>query len=126
MPLLKIKNLKTFYFLFVVFTFYFLLFTFVLAQAPQSTFQLPPGEPLTYTKITNILDLAAKTLYTAGITLGVITLAVSGIMFFAAKSDTEAKSAKGWFRNGIIGTFVILAIGVIIQTIKVIVQGGFF
>ena len=102
-------------------------FSFVfLAQQPQSTFQLPPGDPLTYTRITNLLDATARFLYTAGITLAVITLAVSGIMYFWAKSDTEAKSAKGWLKNGIIGTFIILAIGVIIQTIKVIVQGGFF
>jgi len=95
----------------------------VLAQQP---FQLPPGSPVTYASVSSGLDLTAKFLYTAGITVGVITLVVSGIMFFWAKSDTEAKSAKGWFRNGVIGAFVILATGVIIQTIKVIVEGRFF
>lgn len=102
----------------------FSFLNFVIAQQPP--FQLPPGNPLTYKGITILLDNTAKFLYTAGITLGVITLVVSGIMFFWAKSDTEAKNAKGWFRNGIIGTFIILAIGVIIQTIKIIVEGGFF
>lgn len=102
------------------------VFYTILAQAPKSTFQLPPGDPLTYKGINALLDNTAKFLYTAGITLGVITLVVAGIMYFAAGSDIEAKKAKGWFRNGIIGTFVILAIGVIIQTIKIIVEGGFF
>lgn len=92
----------------------------------QSTFELPPGEPLTYTRITNLLDNTARFLYTAGITLGVVTLVITGIMFFWAKSDIEAKNAKGWFRNGIIGTFVILAIGVIIKTIQIIIEGRFF
>lgn len=99
-----------------------LFFNTILAQQ----FQLPPGDPITYSTAQTFLENTAKFLYTAGITLGVITLVVTGIMYFWAKSDTEAKNAKGWFRNGIIGTFVILAIGVIIQTIKIIVEGGFF
>ncbi|TSC91294.1 MAG: hypothetical protein G01um10142_22 [Parcubacteria group bacterium Gr01-1014_2] len=102
------------------------LLTAFLVQQPQSTFQLPLGEPVTYQRLTNLLDSTAKFLYTAGITLAVITLVISGIMYFWAKSDTEAKSAKGWLRNGIIGVFIILATGVIIQTIKIIVEGGFF
>lgn len=110
MPILKkIKNLS---------------FVF-LAQA-QSTFQLPPGNPVTYQRLTNLLDNTAKFLYGAGVTLGVITLVVSGIMFFWAKSDTDAKNAKAWFKNGIIGAFVILAVGVIILTIQKIVEGRFF
>ncbi len=97
-------------------------FNTILAQQ----FQLPPGSPVTYASASALLDNTAKFLYNAGITLGVITLAVSGIMFFVAKSDTEAKNAKGWFRNGIIGTFIVLAIGVIIKTIQVLVEGRFF
>lgn len=96
----------------------------ILAQ--QSTFQLPPGDPLTYSRVTQFLDATARFLYTAGITLAVITFVVSGIMYFWAGSDTEAKKAKGWFKNGIIGTFIILAIGVIIKTIEIIVRLQFF
>lgn len=97
-----------------------------LAQASGSTFQLPPGNPITYQRLTSLLDNTAKFLYMAGITLGVITLIVSGIMYFAAGSDTKAEKAKGWFRNGVIGAFIILAVGVIIKTIQVIVEGRFF
>ena len=97
----------------------------VIAQ--QSTFQLPPGDPITYQKLTNLLDNTAKFLYTAGITLAVITLIVSGIMYFKSGAGPEGtKSAKGWFKNGIIGVFIILAIGVIIKTIQIIVEGRFF
>lgn len=98
----------------------------ILNFLAQQQFQLPPGEPITSASAQAFVENTARFFYTAGITLGVITLVVSGIMYFWAKSDTEAKSAKGWFWNGIIGTFIILAIGVIIQTIKFIVQGGFF
>ena len=48
-------------------------------------------------------------------------------MYFRAGSDTEAKKAKGWFRNGIIGAFIILAVGVIILTIyNIVVNQSFF
>ena len=100
----------------------FYLFNNLIAQQ----FILPKGEPIKYSTINIFLENTAKFLYTAGITLAVITLVVSGIMYFVAGSDTEAKNAKGWFRNGIIGAFIILAVGVIINTIKIIVEGGFF
>lgn len=96
----------------------------ILAQV--STFQLPPGNPVTYASVSAGLDKTAKFLYGAGVTLAVITLVVSGIMFFAARGEAEAKKGKAWFKNGIIGTFIILAIGVIIKTIQIIVQGRFF
>lgn len=99
-------------------------FNIILAQ--QSTFQLPPGSPVTYASLSAGLDLTAKFLYTAGTTVGVITIVVSGIMFFWAKSEPDAKNAKGWFKNGITGAFVILATGVIIKTIDIIVRGRFF
>lgn len=102
----------------------FSFLNFVIAQKPA--FQLPPGNPITYSTTQAFLENTARFLYTAGITLGAITLVITGIMYFWAKSDVEAKNAKGWFRNGVIGTFIILAIGVIIQTIKIIVEGGFF
>ena len=98
----------------------------VIAQ--QSTFQLPPGDPITYQKLTNLLDNTAKFLYTAGITLAVITLIVSGIMYFKSGAGPEGtKSAKTWFKNGIIGAFIILAVGVIILTIyNIVVTRTFF
>ena len=101
-------------------------FSFLNTAIAQQQFQLPPGSSVTYASVSAGLDLTAKFLYTAGITLGVITLVVSGIMFFWAKSSADAKEAKGWFRNGIIGAFIILAVGVIIKTIQIIIQGRFF
>ncbi|MEK7659369.1 MAG: pilin [Patescibacteria group bacterium] len=102
----------------------FSFLNFVIAQ--QSTFQLPPGDPITYQRLTSLLDNTAKFLYTAGVTLGVVAIVVSGIMYFMAGSDTKAEKAKGWFRNGVIGAFIILAVGVIIKTIQIIVEGRFF
>lgn len=113
------------YFLILIFAFSFLFFNFAFAQ--RSTFELPPGDPLTYSRVTQFLDATARFLYTAGITLAVIVFVVSGIMYLKA-GGTEANitKAKAWFKNGIIGTFIILAIGVIIKTIEVVVRLQFF
>ncbi|TSC91293.1 MAG: hypothetical protein G01um10142_21 [Parcubacteria group bacterium Gr01-1014_2] len=99
-----------------------------LALVPDYTVpQLPPGPTLTQGGLLDILNSIANFLIAAGIILAIITIVISGIMYFWAKSDTEAKSAKGWFRNGITGAFIILAVGVIILTIyNIVVTGSFF
>ncbi len=97
-----------------------------LKMIAQQQFQLPPGEPITYASASEFLNSTATFLYGAGITLAVITLVVSGIMYFASGSEADAKKGKAWLKNGIIGAFVIIATGVIIKTIELIVRGGFF
>ena len=88
---------------------------------------LPGGTGLTEGEIQGILVNIANFLIAAGVILAIITIVVSGIMYFWAGSDTEAKKAKGWFRNGIIGAVVILAVGVIILTIyNIVVNRSFF
>ena len=95
----------------------------ILAQG----FQLPPGQPWTLARVMNeILTPVANFLIAAGVIGAIITIVISGIMYFAAGSDIKAEKAKGWFRNGVIGAFIILAVGVIINTIALVVTGGFF
>lgn len=90
-------------------------------------FELPPGQPWTLARVMNeILTPVANFLIAAGIILAIITLVISGIMYFWAGSDVKAEKAKGWFRNGVIGAFIILAVGVIINTIALVVTGEFF
>src|SRR3989344_9345991 len=98
------------------------------AQPGYTLPQLPQGVSLSAPFImTRILIPIANFLIAAGIILAIITIVVSGIMYLKSGSDTEAKSAKGWFKNGIIGAFIILAVGVIILTIyNIVVTGTFF
>lgn len=98
------------------------------AQPGYNLPQLPPGASLSAPFIiTNILTPIANFLIAAGIILGIITIVISGIMYFMAGSDTKAEKAKAWFRNGVIGAFVILAVGVIILTIyNIVVNRSFF
>ncbi len=112
--------------------FYLSLFTLVFAQAPlpPPTYTLPPlptGTGYTQAEIQSILIRFANFLIAAGIILGIIAIVVSGIMYFMAGSDIKAEKAKGWFRNGVIGAFIILAVGVIILTIyNIVVTRTFF
>ena len=89
---------------------------------------LPPGTPLNQGDVQGLLIKFANFLIAAGIILAVITIVVSGIMYFRAGSDaTKATTAKTWFKNGIIGAFIILAVGVIILTIyNIVVTRTFF
>lgn len=88
---------------------------------------LPGGTGLTEGEIQGLLVRFANFLIAAGVILAIITIVVSGLMYFWAGSDTEAKKAKGWFRNGIIGAIIILAVGVIILTIyNIVVNRTFF
>lgn len=116
-------------FILLLFTFYFLLSFGVFAQQPPG-YNLPPlpgGTGLTQGEIQGLLVRFANFLIAAGVILAIITIVISGIMYFKAGSDTEAKSAKGWLRNGIIGAIIILAVGVIILTIyNIVVNRSFF
>lgn len=106
----------------------------ILAQAITPTYSLPPlprgfgpsGQGLSSGIIGVLLTQLANFLIGAGVILAIITIVVSGIMYFKAGSDTEAKNAKGWFKNGLIGAFIILGVGVIIWTVYGIVTGQFF
>lgn len=128
-------------FISLLFTFSFFVFSFAfgtlsvpttplsgVAQLP--TYSLPPlptGSGYTQGEIQSILIKFANFLIAAGIILGIIAIVVSGIMYFMAGSDTKAEKAKGWFRNGVIGAFIILAVGVIILTIyNIVVTRSFF
>ena len=88
---------------------------------------LPAGQGLSAEGIKGLLIQFANFLIGAGVVIAIIVIVWSGIMYFRAGSDTEAKKAKGWFRNGIIGAFIILAVGVIILTIyNIVVNQSFF
>ena len=101
----------------------YILISTILAQQ----FQLPPGEPLTLPRIYNqFLEPLANFLIAGGIVGAIIVIVWSGIMYFKAGSDSEAKNAKAWFKNGLIGALIILGVGVIINTVALVVTGGFF
>lgn len=119
----------------LLFTLYSLLFTFVFAQAQPPGYNLPPlptagpfGTGLTAIKIMDfILIPLTNFLIAAGIILAIITIVVAGVMYLKAGGNPDSvKKAQAWFKNGLIGAFIILGVGVIIWTVYGIVTGQFF
>lgn len=88
----------------------------------------PFGTGLTAIKIRDlILVPLTNFLIAVGIILAIITIVVAGVMYLKAGSDpTKVEKAKGWFKNGLIGAFIILGVGVIVWTVYGIVTGQFF
>lgn len=106
---------------------HFLFFTFVFAQG----YNLPPlpgGTGLTEGEIQGLLVRIANFLIAAGVILAIIAIVVSGIMYLRSGSNPDTvKKALTWFKNGLIGAFIILAVGVIILTIyNIVVNRSFF
>jgi len=98
-------------------------------------FDLPPlptagpfGTGLTAIKIRDLILIPLTNfLIAVGIILAIIVIVVAGVMYLKAGGSPEAlKKAQAWFKNGIIGAFIILGVGVIIWTIYGIVTGQFF
>lgn len=87
---------------------------------------LPPGQGLTTSGLLGTLVKLANFLIAAGVILAIIALVASGIMYFRTPSETQAKTANAWFKNGLIGAIIILGVGVIINTVALVVSGGFF
>lgn len=109
----------------------FLLLNSILAQAQPPGYvipQLPPGPELSQGGILGILISFANFLIAAGVILAIIAIVVSGVMYLKAGGvEANITKAKGWFKNGIIGAFIILGVGVIIITIyNIVVTGSFF
>lgn len=101
----------------------------ILAQA-QPIYNLPPlppGTGLTTGIVESLLIQFANFMIAAGAIIAVIVIVWSGIMYFRAGSDADAKNAKTWFKNGLLGALIILGVGVIILTIyNIVVTGTFF
>lgn len=89
--------------------------------------QLAPGEPITGGQVKTFLNDLGNFLVFVGIAGAIITLIISGIMYFTSGFKAEsAKKAKELFKNAVIGILIILASGVIINTIDVIIRREFF
>lgn len=92
-----------------------------------SDFQLPPGNPITEDSISDFLTSVANFLIAIGVLGAVITIVTAGIMYFGAGFSSNAVTkAKDIFKNALIGTLIILGVGVIINTISIIISGEFF
>lgn len=88
---------------------------------------LPPGQPVTFNELDYLIGRIATFMIVTSVLLAVIYIIWGGITYMAAGSNTtKVDEARVRIKNGIIGTAVVLGVGVIIQTIAGIVTRDFF
>lgn len=90
---------------------------------------VPPltGNAITLAEIQDKIEQIARFLIIVGVILAVIFIIWGGIAYmFAGGDETKSTAAKERIKNGIIGAAVVLAVGVILQTVAGLIARSFF
>ena len=94
----------------------------VLAQLPSPTSPFT-GAPITLTDVQGIIETIARFLILISVVIAVIFIVWGGISYMSAGDDaSRAGAAKSRIVNGIIGALVVLAVGLILQTLASLVN----
>ena len=88
---------------------------------------LPPGNAITIDDVSGIVGVIARFMIVMSMVFAVIFIVLSGIMTMMAQAD-PGKFTAGLLRlkHAAIGTGVVLATGVIINTVAALVDRSFF
>lgn len=85
------------------------------------------GNPVTLKEIEDQIVRVAQFLIVAGVILAVIYIIWGGISWMmAGGDDAAAKTAKQRIWNGVFGAAIVLAVGVILQTLAGLITRSFF
>ncbi|MEK7659371.1 MAG: hypothetical protein AAB338_01810 [Patescibacteria group bacterium] len=105
--------------------FLVLLPVIVLAQLPTVNPPVVPGTTLT--EIENIIRRVAQFILVLGVIAALIYIVLGGIGWMrAGGDDTKIKEAKTRIWSGVWGALVVIAIGLILQTLAGVVTRVFF
>ena len=98
----------------------------VLAQLPTPTSPYA-GAPITLTDVQGLIETVARFLILVSVVIAVIFIVWGGIAYMSAGDDTsKSGAAKSRIVNGIIGALVVLAVGLILQTLASLVNWTVF
>ena len=98
----------------------------VLAQLPTPTSPFG-GTGITLTDVQGLIETVARFLILISVVIAVIFIVWGGISYMTAGDDTsKASAAKSRIVNGIIGALVVLAVGLILQTLASLVNWTVF
>ena len=117
------------YFKKIYFPVIFLLFGLAQQVFAQIIIPTPPvpGRGLTLAEIGFLLARVGSFMTNVGVILALIAVIVSGIMYMRAGADpNKITSAKTWFKNVLIGALIVLAVGLILNTIVNVISRQFF
>ncbi|MBP9822258.1 MAG: hypothetical protein KBC81_02340 [Candidatus Pacebacteria bacterium] len=81
------------------------------------------GAPITLAEIQDRIQQVAQFLIVVSMVIAVIMIVYGGIRYMF---DSDPKVAKGIIKNGLIGAAVVLAVGVLLQTVAGLVTRQFF
>lgn len=106
--------------------FLVLLPLIVLAQLPIPTVPTVPGTSLT--EVESLIRRIAQFFMIIGVVLALIYIIYGGIVWMNAGSDeTKIKNAKTQMKQGAWGALIVLAVGLILQTLAaVVIRTDFF
>lgn len=105
--------------------FLILLPLVVFAQLPRVT--PPPGPPINLTELELLIGRVARFFTVVGVILAVIYIIWGAIMWMAAGPEqTKISEGRQRVKNGVWAVFIILAVFVIIETLKGVVLRTFF
>ena len=97
----------------------------VLAQLPTVSPPIVPG--LTLAEAENLVRRVAQFIIVIGVIFAVIWIVLGGIAWMRAAGDeTKVKAAKDRVWAGVWGALVVLAVGLILQTLAGVVTRVFF
>lgn len=92
-----------------------------------SAADLPTGQPITLGEVEELIGTIANFLIIVGAVIAVIFIILAGLKYVTAGSDSgKVEEAKAMLKNGVIGAAIVLGIGVIMQTIAMLVTRDFF
>jgi hypothetical protein len=88
---------------------------------------LPGGKAVTLSEILGLFNALVSVLYYVAGLIVVGVIVYSGIKYaLAGNNPTGVGEAQKMLKAGVIGAFIILGIGVILNTISIIITRGFF
>ena len=98
----------------------------VLAQLPTPTSPYA-GTPITLSDVRSLIETVARFLILVSVVIAVIFIVWGGISYMMAGDDAaKAGAARSRIVNGIIGALVVLAVGLILQTLASLVNWSSF
>ena len=94
----------------------------VLAQLPTPTSPYA-GQPVTLSDVQGVIETIARFLILVSVIVAVIFIVWGGVRYMSAGDDSSRLGeAKSTIINGIIGALVVLAVGLILQTLATVVD----
>ena len=106
--------------------FFAVLPVLVLAQLPTAT--IPTSSGLTLNEVEDLIERLVRFFMAIGVVLAVGYIIWGGIaLMHAGGDDTAIKASKIKIWSGVWGAVIVLAVGVILQTLAgIIARSGFF